>query len=649
MAKTIQRSNMTMTDANGKVIRSPRDNSLAEAQSFKWWTVDEKDVAAAVNNTINFITKHQTGRIEQLIASTRLYGNSTVFTSLGGAFTRASSVNTSPMSQRLSFNVISSVVDTLTAKMAKNKVIPTFVTNGGIWKYQKKAKQLTKFAQGLNYQLKMHDMAINAFRDCAVWGDGFTHVFRKGDKVAIERVLPHEFVVDLVESMCEEPTQLHRVKIVDRDIALDLFPELEEYIMSCAPAGLDTVGGQGTAADLIKIVESWHLKSGDNANDGVRAITIGEGSIVEERDKDYFPFPHLRYSRKMLGWFSQGVPERQQAIQGEINRSMILKQKSLWMNGSFKVLIENGSKIVSQHLNNDIGAIINYTGAPPQYVTPPATNPELQQWIDSLIQKAYMQEGVSEMSAAAEKPMGVDSGKAMRTLTDIEDDRFTFVEQQVEEFVLENYRQAIEVVKEIYEDKKTYETVFPAANFLETVDWKDIDLDADCYVLRAYPTSSLSDDIAGRLSDIQELMQAGLISPRTGKRLLNMPDVEMNDSLSNAAEDLLHKVLEKIIYDQDYTPPEPSWDLQLAQQLVIEYINYATYMDAPEKALQMLDQFNTGLKDITGVIQQAQQNNQIAAQVQQQQAQAAAAPMANPQSTPTSDMLPNVNTPGVQQ
>lgn len=648
MAKKVQRSNMTQTDDKGRVLRTPRDNAQGEAANFDWWNKDAGfDMAHAVASTVKFIQRHQASRMEQLVVSTRLYGNSTAYNLIGTAFTRSASVNSNPMSQRLSFNLIQSVIDTLTAKMAKNKVIPTFVTNGGIWKYQKKAKQLTKFAQGLSYQLKLHETCIDAFRDGGVWGDGFTHVYRDGDKVCIERALPHEFVVDLVETMTtSEPQQLHRVKVCDRNLAKQLWPEIEEAIEMVEPANYQDIGGQGTAADLITVTESYHLKSGPKKDDGLKVITIGDGTLVEEWDRDYYPFPHFRYNRKMLGWYSQGAAERLQTIQGEVNRSMILEQKSRWMQGSFKVLLENGSKVVSQHLNNDVGAIITYTGTPPQYIVPPSIDASNREWIDSLIQKGFMQEGVSQLSAAAQKPLGVDSGKAMRTLTDIEDDRFTFVSQMMEEFVIENIRQAIDVVKDIYKDTKTYEAVFPATNFLETVDWKDINLDEDCYVLKAYPTSSLADDVAGRLSDIQELMQAGLISPRTGKRLMNMPDVEMNDNLSNAAEDNLHKVLEKIIYDEEYTPPLPFWDLNLASQLLLEYYNYAQYMGAPQSVMALLEQFNTQLKDALGVIQQGLAAQQALQSQQAMQQQAASQPQANPSPTPVSNMVPNVNTAG---
>lgn len=644
MAKKVQKSNMTQTDSKGKVLRSPRDNSQGEADSFRWWDKDPGfEMAHAIASTVKFIQRHQASRMEQLTTSTRLYGNSAASNLLGTSFTRSASVNSNPMSQRLSYNVIQSVIDTATAKQAKNKVIPTYATNGAIWKNQKKAKQLNKFSVGLGYQLKFHEHCINAFRDGGVWGDGFTHIFEKDGKVAIERVLPHEIVVDLVESMCEEPRQLHRVKVTDRALALEMWPELEENIMLVEPANYQDIGGQGTAADLITVTESYHLKSGSGSDDGIQAITIGDGTLENVWDKDYFPFPHFRYSRKMLGWYSQGAAERLQTLQGEINRSMILEQKSRWMQGSFKILCENGSKIVSQHLNNDIGAIIMYSGVPPQYITPPAIDASNREWIDSLIMKAYQQEGISALSAAAEKPLGVDSGKAMRTLTDIEDDRYTFVSQMMEEFVLENHRQAIEVVRDIYKDKKAYECVFPQSNFLETVDWKDINLEQDAYVLRAFPTSSLSDDLPGRFAEIQEWVQAGFITQRTAKRLFATPDIEMNENLSNAAEDLLHKVLEAMIYDQDYTPPEPFWDLNLASELVLDYYNYAQLMNAPQEVLGLLQMFNTQLKDALGVVQRGLQADQ-ALQAQQAQQQATLGqPQANPSPTPTSNLIQNNN------
>lgn len=639
MAKKVQRSNMVQTDAKGNVLRQPRDNASGEAVNFKWWTVEnEADQAHAIAQTLLFVRRHQSTRMESLADYTRLRGNSTLLGPLGVSFTRLGATQSNPSStQRLTYNLCSSVIETLASKHAKNKVIPTYITNGGIWKFQKRAKQLTKFAQGLAYEQKIHEKAIEMFDDAGTWGDGFLHVFRKDDKVAIERTLPHELFVDLIASLSSDPRELYRVKFMDRDVALELFPELEEQIMTVSPSSTQELGGYATSADIITVVEAWHLPSSKDAKDGLHVITIGDGVIREPYKRDYFPFPHLRYVKRKLGWYGQGACERLQNIQGEINRGLILKQRSLWMQGSFKLLVENGSKVVTEHLNNEVGAIIHYTGTLPQYVTPPATNPELQQWIDSLIQKGLDQEGVPKLVTTGEAPLGVESGKALRTLTQIGDDRFTFQSQEIESVELEIYRQAIDVVKDIYKDTGKYEVVFPSTHFMETVDWGDIQLDQDQYVLKAYPTSSLSDDFTGRLADIQEMMQAGLVSPRTGKRLMDMPDVEMYDNLANAAEDLLHKIFEDMLDDGKYTAPEPFMDLVLGKQLVLEYYNYATYMGAPAECLALLEQFNAQLGDVTGTNAQP-----LAAQAGVPM-NAPAQPMAAPEPQPTSNLIPNTN------
>lgn len=592
MANKVQRSSMTQTDDKGRVLREARDNSSGEAVNFRWWTLEEDEMAPAIAATVKFIQRHQGTRIEQLAVSTRLYGNSSVYNLMGTAFTRAASVNSNPMSQRISFNICESAVDTLESKMAKNEIVPTYITNGGDWSAQKKAKQLTKFTQGLFYEQKVHPKSIHYWKDGGVWGDGFAYVYEKDDKACVERAFSHELFVDSIESLTGDPRQLHRVKIIDRDVALECWPELEENINAVSPANYQDVGGQGTAADLITIVESWHLKSGLDAKDGLHVISVGDGALAETYDKNYFPFAHTRYARRQFGWYGQGICERLQNIQGEINRCMILKQRSLWMQGSFKVLLENGSKIVKQHLDNEVATIITYTGTPPQYITPPATNPELQQWIDALISYGYSQEGISRMSSSGEIPMGVESGKAMRTAVQVNDDRFAFMMQEQEEFVLEIAKQAINVVKDIYKRKGKYEVIFPNTRFIETINWEDINLDEEEFVLKAFPTSSLSDDLTGRLSEIQELAQASMISPRTARRLLDMPDVEVNDALSNAAEDRLHQIYEKMLDDKEVTRFEPGFhDATLAQQLALEYINYAEYMGCPDENIQLVRDF----------------------------------------------------------
>lgn len=639
--KKVQRSNMTRTDDKGKVTRAPKDVSEGDIQNFQWWKdiekTDESMLAQQVAGTIKFIATHQAGRHEQLVISTRLYGNTNAFGPIGASFNRVGASTGSPASQRITYNLCQSVVDTLVAKIAKNKVVPTFLTQGGVWEVQKAAKDLSKFVEGIYYQEHVHDKGVQAFRDSAVWGTGILHIFRERDDIRVERVLPHELFVDLIESLTEAPRSLYRVKIMDREVAKDLARALNpedpdaaaDKVAKAMPANYQDVGGTATSADMITISEAWHLPSGEDADDGAHVISTDDMVLFKrEYTKDYFPMAFIHYNKRLLGWWGQSAVERLQNLQGEINRLMILVQRSMWMGGSFKVLIENGSKVVSQHLNNDVGAIINYSGTPPQYITPPMIQQDIYPYIDALIAKGYQQEGVSQLSASSQKPQGLDSGKALRVYNDIEADRQLYIQQSMEEFHLEITRQCVEVAQEIYKDKKTLKVTFPSTKFMETVDWKDIKLKKDQYVMKAFPTSSLPEEPAGRLQSIQELVQAGMVSPRTGKRLMDMPDIEMSENLANAAEDLLHKILEDMLDKGEYRSPEPFYDLDLAKQLTLQYYNYADYMNAPEDRLSLLRRFLSQVNDILGVNQPAPQTP--------------LAPQANPAPAPVSPLVPNV-------
>jgi hypothetical protein len=391
----------------------------------------------------------------------------------------------------------------------------------------------------------------------------------------------------------------------------------------------------GTAADLVTVTESWHLPSGKDATDGLHVICCGDKVLFQEEwKKTYFPFVFFHYNKRLLGFWGQGACERLQNLQQEINRLMILIQRSMWMGGSFKVLVENGSKIVSQHLNNDVGAIIHYSGTPPQYITPPMIQQDIYPYVDALIAKGYQQEGVSQLAASSLKPQGVDSGAALRAFDDIADDRFLFIGQQMEEFYLEVARQMIEVAKEIATHKK-FLVKYPGTMSFEEIDWKDIKLKEDEYVLKAYPTSSLPEDPAGRLQTVQEYAQAGFISPHAARRLLAMPDIEMSDKLANAAENNLHRIFEDILDKGEYVVPEPTFDLQLASMLYLEYYNFAALNNCPEDRMELLRQFKAQVDDLVG----------LTAPPPMPQVQAPA----NPTPTPTSPMLPNVNPQGGNQ
>ena len=593
----------------------------------RWWAErGHIEMAQAITATINTLSQIDAARQTQFQISGRLYGNANMIGLNGLSFAKVQA--TSPLKDRITYNVVASGIDTITAKTVKNKPKPLFLTSGGDWKMQRRAEKLSKFVDGIFYENDAYDQGHIAFRDSAVLGDGFTHVFEHYGRVKFERVIASELLVDPMESLYGQPRQMHRTKNVDRAVLLDSYPGKRSAILSANTVRMES-GAYQTVSDQVTVAESWRLPSGPEATDGLHVICMENDVLFKEPwKKDHFPFARLPWSTRLYGYWAQGGAEQILNIQLEINKLLWVIQRSMHMAGTQKILCERGAKIVKEHLTNDYGLILEYTGTQPSYIAPPIVPPEIYSHLQTLKSAAFEQLGVSQMSASGLKPAGLDSGRALREHQDIESERFTVIAQQYDRYYLDLARLAIETTQEIFEDAGTYKVTMPGKKFLETIDWADVDLDDEEYVMQSFPISSLPSDPAGRLQTIQEYIQAGMISPRSGRRYLSFPDLEASDRLANAKEDWLHEVLEKMMDDGIWYEPEPTDDLALAKELVLDYIAYAKKINCEEAHIQMLRDFNDEL--------------QAMAVASQPPAGGMGTPQAVPMAPPQSNMVPNV-------
>lgn len=612
--------------------RSFTEGAKDEDTNFspKWWKLSKTDMPQAIAKIIGYI-KDNSGSLEtQRQISNRLYSNSTVMGVNGLSYTKTLPVQTTNR-DRITYNVIQSVVDTVVSKMAKNKPKPLFLTSGGDYRLQSKAKKLDKFVDGIFYENNLYPLALEILRDAAIGGTGCLHIYPAHGRIKMERVMISELYVDEYESFYGKPRQLHRVKSIDRQVLSDLYPTQKKAIDEVNGAREDTSGTYASIGDLVTVAESWHLPSSPGAKDGLHVISINNKILFQESyEQDTFPFVFLHWSKRPNGFWGQGLAEQLQNIQLEINKLLWVIQRSMQLAGSFKVLLENSSKIVKEHLNSDVGAIVTYTGTPPQYVTPPIVPAEIYQHLMNLKQSAYEQAGISQLSASSQKPMGLDSGKALREFNNIESDRFMVIGRQYEEFFMSAAKLAISVAKGLYEIDSDFEVKVPGKKFIETIKWEEVDLADDEYLMKIFPVSSLPNDPEGRLQTIQEYVQAGFIDPRTARKLLDFPDLEQVESLANAVEERINEILDAIVEGGDYTPPDPFMDLSLARQLTLQYYNKYITEDLEEEKLEL---FRTFLAQIDALTQQAQAP---------QSGMPGAQPQANPEAPPTSDLIPNV-------
>lgn len=566
--------------------------SVGTAFNRFWWKSSTNlELAQSIENIVTTISTFDSTRQTQYQVSARLYGNANIMGVNGLSYAQAP--KSGIMTDRISYNVVQSAVDTITAKIAKNRPKPLFLTSGGDFKLQRRSKKLTKFVEGVFYDNNMRNLGPDRFRSACVMGDGLVHVYAENGQVKYEPVLNREIFVDWLDGMMGRPRQMHRVKSIDRMVLADKFPGSRKAIMEAAETKTDLTGSYQNVSDQVTVVESWHLPSGPDADDGLHAIIISGHVLFKEKwTHPRFPFARMRWSPRLEGYWSQGLAEQIQNIQLEINKLLWVIQRSMHLAGTFKIFVENSSKIVKEHLSNDIGAILSYTGQQPTYVTPPIVPPEIYSHLFTLKNAAFEQAGVSQLSASSQKPAGLNSGKALREYNDIESERFMTIGHEYENFHLDLADVSIMVGKAIYEDDKSYSVNVPGRKFIETIKWKDVDLENDQYIMKCFPVSSLPTDPQGRLQTVQEYVQAGMYSPRTAKKLLDFPDLEAVDDLEGAMEEHLTKIFDNIIEEGEYRAPEPDDDLDMAKQLVMEYIAQGKRDELDQDRLDMLRTFN---------------------------------------------------------
>lgn len=570
----------------------------AKILSNKWFKNDPgADIHTQLFPLVQKIQENQIYRQSELLMWARLYGNIDMVGLSPNTYSRA---NTPVGNQsRPKFNLIASCIDTLAAKISKNRPRGYFLTDGGDWNAQARAKKLQKFMDGQFYSCKTYEETDKAFIDCGVSGTGNVKVFTEDGKLKHERTMPGELVVDDAEAMYAKPVNLYQCKPVDRDYLADLFPDSKAEIMDLPTIDDDWGFYNQTDSDMVLALEAWHLDLAGRGK-GRKAIVTQNATLnFGDWKRKTFPFATMRYKNRQAGWYGQGIAEVLVGTQVAINRILRNNDVSQYLHQAPAWLVEESSAVVSAHLNNDIGHIVKYKGIPPALQTFAAAHPEMYTQIQTHIQRGYEEVGISQLSAASAKPAGLDSGKALREYNDIETERFIKLGQQWEQFHLDIVDLSIDEMKE--NGVKTT-VLAKSGSFTETLKWSEVDMPRDKYILQTFPTSQLPRSPSAKMQYIIEMRDAGMIDPETAQELLDMPDLQTYANLKFAGRQVIRQAIEKMMDDETYVPPEPFQDLTYSLNYAQMFYNFAKLHGAEETKLEMLRRY---MQQVNGLMSAA--------------------------------------------
>lgn len=607
-------------EAEEKLAKEPgvRDTEL-------WWELGDEKIGKAVSALVDELWHLDLYRRNEAEKSIRRFGGKTMRGLFEGRellFDR----------DNLRLNVTKAVTETLTAKIGTNRPRPKILTDGANHSLRLRAKKLQKYVDGIYQQAEVYAKCPMKFRDALIFGTGVTYFYANvGErKVECERVFPLEMLVDPVDAVNGEPRQIFRIKFLDKGVVKRMAPDKAAEIEDQKPLDAENLPEfwtDGRATRMVRVVEAWYRADYDldgNLVPGKHVLACGDVTLVAE-DYNYteFPFEFFHWTKPTRGFWGDSAVSEIRGIEKEINRLLQHIQKSMRLAGMPWVLAPAESKVKHDKLTNEVASIIKYEGpTPPTIASFQAVHPQVMEHLWALYAKAFETLGTNQMQAAAIKPPGIDSGRALEQLGEEHLVRFKTVSKDFEDIVGRRFaQQFVRVARELDETlrdrgvKDGY--VIRAVNNKTTLklQWSDCAIGSDDFFLQTWPTSVLPITPSGRTEEVERWQQNGWITAQRAQDLLEFPDLESESNLTKADSELLEWQLEQMLDDGKDVVPEPRQNLDQAMQRGTYALEFGMRTNVPEAHLDKLRVFLNAIEEL------------------QQAAAAAAAPPPSPMGT----------------
>jgi hypothetical protein len=428
-----------------------------------------------------------------------------------------------------SLNVIKSVIDTLTSKIAQSKVRPFFNVVNGDFKDIQAAKQAQQYFDIYFDQQGVTRLVAESFKDSCIFDTGV--IFINPKTKVISKALPNQVYIRPSERTYNKLTRCYYEQ---KDFPLSLLSE--DIRKKIVKEGVEYVD-YGLYFDI---------------NSHILAHTLnGRLAKKEEYLGEQIPFVFIYYENPVVGNSASSVCDILNTIQNQIDLIMAKISDAMQLTPANTILVPDGSGLKASMMNNRIGNVLTYkmspnmTSSPVSVATPSFIDNQYLQLLQSLFEKAYELVGVSQLSAQSKKPGGLESGVALSTMEDVESERFETQLNQVIHCYVDIAKACIAVFNQ--EDD-----ILPAKNTRMPMKWKDIVKASDMFEIQYSAADSLSKDPSVKLKQLQALVQAGVIPPSRLGSFMQIPDLETGYSLANNAMDAVMKTINDCIENDVY-------------------------------------------------------------------------------------------------
>ena len=492
-------------------------------------------------------------------------------------------------------NIIQSVVDTLRARFATNRPCAKVVTRGASFDTYRRGRLLDKYLWGEFTAQDVWSLVEVLTKDAMVYGTGFIKADIDGDEPFYERVHPDEIVVDQRECVSgTKPYCLVQRKLVSRMWLMEHFGTTEaarDAIFAAQSKGWQYTSYRSPTEDQVVLLEAWKRPTKRGGSDGRHVIVIENYTFVDESYKrDGFPFVWLKWREPESGFY--GLPlvsdlMGYQIKQDDMNDLIDLGQNLMCVP---RVLVEEGSEVQVSQLDNSVAKLLHYRGTKPEALTWPAFNAEMYTERERNKSNAYKDSGVSESVAqvtAMSSQDRFDSAPARQMHLDMQDARFNHITQRIERVYLDLATQMVTLGSELYSgQKKSHRTTFVNRSVVEQIDWSEVDMDRDKYVLQVGAASVLNMTPAARTDKLEAWLAEGKINIEQYYAMSGQPDLERLTERLAAKTERAEYVVDQMLKGNSQTPTAFDWEstLPIVQD---ELLRLMSMEDVPDGTIEL--------------------------------------------------------------
>lgn len=458
-------------------------------------------------------------------------------------------------------NIIQSVVDTLRSRFSINRPRAKVLTQGADFDIYRKGRLLDKYVWGEFRGHKVWGLVDVMTKDAMVYGTGWLKHGVDGDSTYIERVHPDEMVIDQRECISlEVPQCMARRKLVHRGELLRLYGSDDDAAQAIADAQTKTnwayTSFRSPTDDQIVVIEAHKRGPG-----GRHVIAIENYTLLDEMYiEDCFPYIWLKCREPETGF--NGLPlvsdlMGYQIKQDETNELIRIAQHIMCVP---RIFIERGSEIQVGQFDNSMAKTYEYTGIEPKAMTWTALGPEVYNERERNRSSAYEYSGVSEAVAQATPKTSqerFDSAPAQREFIQMQDARHNPFVQRIEQVYMDLAEGIIADGAKLYRGKKVdRSTAYLSHNLVQQINWSQVDMDRDRYVLEIGAASVLSMTPAARTDKLETMLSEGKIDINDYYALSGDPDLERLTNRKAARTDHGETMIDRMLAGKPVTPTQ---------------------------------------------------------------------------------------------